>query len=75
MIPNHSGSFKCFTKRIIKFENMSLNIYGYDIHNNNDLRGYVKLNNTSMYKTPASIILSNNGELIIYDLGINNRSK
>ena len=74
MIPNHSGSFKCFTKRILKFENMSLNIYGYDIHNNNDLRGYVKLNNKSMYKTPASIILSNNGELIIYDLGINNRT-
>ena len=74
MIPNHSGSFKCFTKRVLKFENMSLNIYGYDIHNNNDLRGYVKLNNTSMYKTPASIILSNNGELIIYDLGINNKT-
>jgi hypothetical protein len=74
MIPNHSGSFKCFTKRALKFENMSLNIYGYDIHNNNDLRGYVKLNIKSMYKTPASIILSNNGELIIYDLGINNKT-
>jgi hypothetical protein len=74
IIPNHSGSFKCFTKRVLKFENMSLNIYGYDIHNNNDLRGYVKLNIISMYKTPASIILSNNGELIIYDLGINNRT-
>ena len=74
MIPNHSGSFKCFTKRVLKFENMSLNIYGYDIHNNNDLRGYVKLNIKSMYKTPASIILSNNGELIIYDLGINNKT-
>lgn len=74
IIPNHSGSFKCFTKRVLKFENMSLNIYGYDIHNNNDLRGYVKLNIKDMYKTPASIILSNNGELIIYDLGINNKT-
>jgi hypothetical protein len=54
---------------------MVLNIYGYDVHGNYDLRAFVSLNNTSMYVSPASIILSdNNGELIIYDLGINNKS-
>ena len=74
LIPNQSGNLKCFTKRVLKFENMTLNIYGYDLHNNYDLRGYVKLNIKSMYTAPASLILSNNGEIIIYDLGINNRT-
>jgi hypothetical protein len=74
LIPNQSGNLKCFTKKVLKFENMTLNIYGYDTHNNYDLRGYVKLNIKSMYTAPASIILSNSGEIIIYDLGINNRT-
>ena len=74
LIPNQSGNLKCFTRKVLKFENMTLNIYGYDQHNNYDLRGYVKLNIKSMYTAPASIILSNNGEIIIYDLGINNRT-
>jgi hypothetical protein len=74
LIPNQSGNLKCFTRKVLKFENMTLNIYGYDTHNNYDLRGYVKLNIKSMYTAPASIILSNSGEIIIYDLGINNRT-
>ena len=64
VLPNQSGNLKCFTRKVLKFENMTLNIYGYD----------VKLNIKSMYTSPASIILSNNGEIIIYDLGINNRT-
>lgn len=74
VLPNQSGNLKCFTKKVLKFENMTLNIYGYDMHNNYDLRGYVNLNIKSMYTAPASIILSNSGEIIIYDLGINNRT-
>jgi len=75
LVPKQSRSCSSFTKKVLKFENMLLNIYGYDIHGNYDLRAYVSLNNTSMYASPASLILSdNNGEIILYDLGINNRS-
>jgi len=73
-LPNQSGSLKCFTNRVLKFENMAINIYGNDSQGNYDLRGFVVLPMKSMYRSPASIILSNNGELIIYDLGINNKS-
>jgi hypothetical protein len=74
LIPYQSGSLKCFTRRVLKFENMVLNIYGYDDQNNYDLRGYVKIVVKNMYITPASIILSNrNGNFEIYDLGINKR--
>jgi len=73
-LPNQSGSLKCFTNRVFKFENMAINIYGNDSQGNYDLRGFVVLPMKSMYRSPASIILSNNGELIIYDLGINNKS-
>lgn len=73
-LPNQSGSLKCFTNRVLKFENMAINIYGNDSQGNYDLRGFVVLHLKSMYRSPASIILSNNGELIIYDLGINNKS-
>jgi len=74
-VPKQSRSCNSFTKKVLRFENMVLNIYGYDVHGNYDLRAFVSLNNTSMYVSPASIILSdNNGELIIYDLGINNKS-
>ena len=73
-IPRQSGGFRCFTKRILRFENMNLNIYGTDENGNYDLRGHVSLPVTSMYSGPASIILTNNGVLAIYDLGINNRT-
>ena len=74
-LPNQSGSLKCFTNRVLKFENMAINIYGNDSQGNYDLRGFIVLPMTSMYRSPASIILSNNGELIIYDLGINKKTK
>jgi len=73
-IPRQSGGFRCFKKRILRFENMNLNIYGYDENDNYDLRGHVSLPVTSMLKAPASLILSNNGELTIYDLGINKKN-
>ena len=74
-VPNQSKNLSCFKKRILRFENMLLNIYGYDEHNNYDLRGSVALTNNDMYVSPASIILSNDtGEIILYDLGINNKS-
>jgi len=73
-IPHQSGSLKCFKRRVLKFENMVLNIYGYDDQNNYDLRGFVKIIIKNMYITPASLILSNiNGNFEIYDLGINKR--
>lgn len=72
-LQNLSGSLKCFKRRVLKFENMVLNIYGYDDQDNYDLRGYLKLNIKDMYISPASIILSNSGEIVIYDLGINKR--
>jgi hypothetical protein len=75
MVSNQSKNLSCFKRRVLRFENMLLNIYGYDEHNNYDLRGSVGLNNKSMYVSPASLILSNEtGELILYDLGINNKS-
>lgn len=75
IIPNQSVSCNCYTKRVLIFENMVLNIYGYDKHNNYDLRSFVKLNNKSMYISPASLILSDiDGDLILYDLGVNNIS-
>jgi len=73
-LPNQSGSLKCFTNRVMKFENMAINIYGNDSQGNYDLRGFIVLPMKSMYRPPASIILSNKGELIIYDLGLNNKS-
>jgi len=73
-LPNQSGSLKCFTNRVMKFENMAINIYGNDSQGNYDLRGFIVLPMKSMYRSPASIILSNKGELIIYDLGLNNKS-
>jgi hypothetical protein len=73
-IPHQSGSLKCFKRRVLKFENMVLNIYGYDDQNNYDLRGFVKIIIKNMYITPASLILSNiNGNFEIYDLGCNKR--
>jgi hypothetical protein len=55
---------------------MLLNIYGYDEHNNYDLRGSVSLTNKDMYVSPASLILSSdNGELLLYDLGLNNKTE
>ena len=73
-IPHQSGSLKCFKRRVLKFENMVLNIYGYDDQNNYDLRGFVKIIIKNMFITPASIILSNiNGNFEIYDLGCNKR--
>ena len=72
-LQNLSGNLKCFSRRVLKFENMVLNIYGYDDQDNYDLRGYLKLNIKDMYISPASIILSNSGEIVIYDLGINKR--
>jgi hypothetical protein len=72
-LQNLSGSLKCFKRRVLKFENMVLNIYGYDDQDNYDLRGFLKINIKDMYISPASIILSNSGEIVIYDLGINKR--
>jgi hypothetical protein len=73
-VPNQSKNLNCFKKRMLRFENMLLNIYGYDEHNNYDLRGSVELTNKTMYVSPASLILSDdNGELSLYDLGINNK--
>ena len=72
-LQNLSGNLKCFSRRVLKFENMVLNIYGYDDQDNYDLRGYLKLNIKDMYISPASIILSNSGEIVIYDLGCNKR--
>lgn len=75
-VPNQSKNLSCFKKRILRFENMLLNIYGYDEHSNYDLRGSVALTNKDMYVSPASIILSNDtGELSLYDLGINNKTE
>lgn len=74
-IPHQSGGLKCFTRRVLKFENMVLNIYGYDDQDNYDLRGFLKLNVKDMYISPASIILSDSGEIVIYDLGCNKRSR
>lgn len=73
-VPNHSGSFKCYSRRVLKFETMNLNVYGYDEHNNYDLRGHIEFPMNSMYASPASVILSNTGSLMIYDLGINKRT-
>jgi hypothetical protein len=73
-VPNQSGSFKCYTQRVLKFETMNLNVYGYDEHNNYDLRGHIGFPMNSMFVSPASVILSNTGKLMIYDLGINNRA-
>lgn len=73
-VPKQSGSFKCYTRRVLKFETMNLNVYGYDEHNNYDLRGHIAFPMNSMYASPASVILSNTGSLMIYDLGINNRT-
>ena len=73
-VPGQSGSFSCFNRRVVKFESMNLNIYGYDSHDNYDLRGFVSIPMKSMYVSPASLILSNNGQLMIYDLGINKRT-
>jgi hypothetical protein len=72
-VPNQKGNFKCYKKRVIKFEMMTLNISGYDEHDNYDQRGYISLPLQAMYGTPASIILSNNGFLMLYDLGINRK--
>jgi hypothetical protein len=74
VVPKQSGSFKCYTRRVLKFETMNLNVYGYDEHNNYDLRGHISFPMNSMYASPASVILSNTGSLMIYDLGINNRT-
>lgn len=75
-VPNQSKNLSCFKKRILRFENMLLNIYGYDEHSNYDLRGSVALTNKDMYVSPASLILSNDtGELSLYDLGINNKTE
>jgi hypothetical protein len=75
-VPNQSKNLSCFKKRILRFENMLLNIYGYDEHNNYDLRGSVSLTNKDMYVSPASLILSSdNGELLLYDLGLNNKTE
>jgi hypothetical protein len=74
VVPKHSGSFKCYTRRVVKFETMNLNVYGYDEHNNYDLRGHISFPMNSMFASPASVILSNTGKLMIYDLGINNRT-
>ena len=75
-VPNQSKNLSCFKKRVLRFENMLLNIYGYDEHNNYDLRGAVALNNKDMYMSPASLILSNDtGELLLYDLGLNNKTE
>ena len=74
-VPNQSRPCNSFTNKALKLENMVINIYGYDSHGNNDLRAFVSLNIKSMYISPASLILSDiNGELILYDLGINNKS-
>ena len=75
VVPKQSGSFKCFTRRVLKFETMNLNVYGYDEHNNYDLRGHISFPMNSMFVSPASVILSNTGSLMIYDLGINNRTE
>jgi hypothetical protein len=73
-VENQSKNLNCFKKRILRFENMLLNIYGYDEHSNYDLRGSVALTNKTMFVSPASLILSNDtGELSLYDLGINNK--
>jgi len=73
-VPSQSRTFECFTRRVLKFETMNLNIYGYDAHNNYDLRGFVSIPIRSMYVSPSSIILSNNGILTVYDLGINKKT-
>ena len=72
-IPNQRRGFRCYTRRVITFENMSIVIHGYDEHNNYDQRGYISLNLQAMYGIPASIILANSGKLMLYDLGINRK--
>lgn len=72
-IPNQRRGFRCYTRRVITFENTSIVIHGYDEHNNYDQRGYISLDLKAIHGTPASIILSNRGNLRLYDLGINRK--
>ena len=72
-VPNQRRGYRCYTKRVLTFENMSLVIHGYDEHNNYDQRGYITLPLQAMHTPPASVILSNSGKLMLYDLGINRR--
>jgi len=72
-VPNQRRGYRCYTKRVLTFENMSLVIHGYDEHNNYDQRGYITLPLQAMQISPASVILSNSGKLMLYDLGINRR--
>jgi hypothetical protein len=72
-IPNQRRGFRCYTRRVITFETTSIVIHGYDEHNNYDQRGYISLDLKAIHGTPASIILSNRGNLRLYDLGINRK--
>lgn len=72
-VPNQSRGFRCYTRRVITFENTSIVIHGYDEHNNYDQRGYISLDLQDIHGIPASIILSNTGKLMLYDLGINRK--
>jgi hypothetical protein len=72
-VPNQRRSFKCYTKRVLTFENTSIVIHGYDEHNNYDQRGYISLDMKAIHGSPASVILSNSGRLMLYDLGINRK--
>lgn len=72
-VPNQRRSFKCYTNRVLSFENTSIVILGYDEHNNYDQRGYISLDLKAIHGSPASVILSNSGRLMLYDLGINRK--
>jgi len=66
-------NMKKYTNRTLKYEVGSLNMYGNENNtDNNDNRGSIVFNITdNNVKMPLSIILTNEGKIITYDLGLN----
>lgn len=63
-------SFAKFKNIKVVFENGSINMYGYDKNGNNDNRyGMYVSSNTAI--SPLSIVIDNNGEIVVYGNGFN----
>ena len=63
-------NMKKYTERILKYEFGIINIYGKENNGSSDNKGSIILNINS-FKPPLSIILTNDGKIITYDMGVN----
>jgi len=67
-------NMKKYTERILKYQLGIINIYGKENKGPSNNIGSITLN-ISDFKVPLSIILTNDGKIITYDMGVNKISK